>query len=553
MDWHLSCILIYGKNGNMKRFLFTLVFLGLVVIGGILLLKRVAPSTRSLGVGVGSSVHLRVGSERLPGTLDLISGMDASWIREEFPWNEIQQFPNEFRWTIGNGLVTHDFDALVQEAHDRNLSILAVLDGGPVFLAHVYPGMPVDKEELLHAWQGYVQAAVDRYGDQIMAWEIGNLENTQAGWGKVMFPTASDPLASPDPDLFSQMLKAAYKIIKAKNSSAQVILGGLAMNVSDCSEAPIAFLASVQKADGWSYFDSIGVQLTGINAWPEQASISGIETDPISGVCQSGVQVWESVMEKIQSISTFTRQFGEKTIWVTSVGFQSFVIQDLASYDSYTASLVESDLLVRTVVPILSDPSIKNIFWYNLVEDPSNPSYGMGPFGQITLANINAFIKGSKPLGIIKQPGIPDDISVYAFDKDGKTIFVAWRAVSGMDAEWLTLSGLQGSSALAYPADAAEISEATAQSLAVSAEGDIGQEVSRRPLFIVAQANDLAGRIQSTAQDQVEQVKESVDAGAKSLWEGAKTSLSNQISSWLNNIKDSILQSIQGKLDQVFK
>ena len=128
-----------------------------------------------------------------------------------------------------------------------------------------------------------------------------------------------------------------------------------------------------------------------------------------------------------------------------------------------------------------------------------------------------------------------------------------WRATSNGTSEPVTLAGLQGNSAIAYPADAAEISEATAQPLVVNAAGDLTLTASRRPLFVVAQANDIAGRLQSAAQDQVDQVKESVDSGAKTLWEGAKTSISNQISSWLNDIKDSILQSIQQKLDEVFK
>jgi hypothetical protein len=543
----------HRKTLIMKRFLFTLFLLAAVVVAGIYLIKKAAPSTRSDGVGIGSSTHLRVGVDGLPGAMDLITGMGATWIREEFPWNAIQQIPDEFRWSDGNGTITRNFDTLIAEARQNKIKILAVLDGGPVFLAHVYPGMPVDKQELLTAWQGYVQAVVDRYGDQVIAWEIGNRENTAAGWGKVMFPTAADALANPDPELYSQMLQVAYKIIKAKNSNAQVILGGLEMKVSDCSENPFAFLAAVEKSGGWQSFDSIGLQLIGSTTWPEQPSLSENEHDLLTGACVPGTKTWRTILDEIQSVVTFSRQFGEKNIWVTAVGYNNQVIQDLAPYDPNTASLVESDLLTRTLVPILADPSVKKVFWYTLADDPTNPGFSMGPFGQITMANINAFLKTSKPLGTILQDGIPVDVDVYAFDKDGKTIFVIWRAVSGTESEPVTISGLQGNSAIAYAADAAEISDATAQPLVVNADGNITLMVSRRPLFIVAQANDLAGRLQSSAQDQVDQVKESVDSGAKTLWEGAKTSVSNQISSWLNDIKNSILQSIQQKLDQVFK
>ena len=537
----------------MKRFLFTLFLVAAAVVAGIYFIKKASPSTRLDGVGVGSSTHLRVGVEGLPGAMDLITGMGAGWIREEFPWNEIQQFPGEFRWSNGNGIVTHNFDTLVEKARTSKLNILAVLDGGPVFLAHVYPGMPVDPEELLSAWKGYVKAVVNRYGDQVQAWEIGNRENTAAAWGGVMFPTSSNALATPDPGLYSQMLQMAYQIIKAKNSSAQVLLGSLDMEGSGCSENPFTFLAAVEKSGGWGSFDSIGLQFLGSSTWPEQASIPGWAHDPLTGACDPGIQTWGTDLDEIQSVVAFSKPFGEKSIWVTAVGASTQVIHDLAPSDPVAASWVESDLLARTLVPLLSEPSVKQVFWFTLVEDPANQGFAIGPFGQITLANTNAFLKTSKPLGKVQQPGIPGDVDTYAFDKDGKTIFVIWRAVSGMEPEPVVLTGLQGNSAVAYPADAAEISESTAQPLEVSSDGSLSLMVSRRPLFIVTQANDLAGRLQSSAQDQVDQVKESVNSGARTLWEGAKPSISHQISSWLNGIKDSILQSIQQKLDQVFK
>jgi len=41
------------------------------------------------GFGMGSSSHLRVGSERLSEALDELKLMNVRWVREEFPWSEI--------------------------------------------------------------------------------------------------------------------------------------------------------------------------------------------------------------------------------------------------------------------------------------------------------------------------------------------------------------------------------------------------------------------------------------------------------------------------------
>jgi hypothetical protein len=537
----------------MKRFLVALLFLFTLAVVGIAILKKVVPTQRLEGIGIGSSTHLRVGTNGLADGLSQVKELGATWIREEFPWNEIQQAPGQFRWSYGDGKITHDFDELVAEAKAKKLQILAVLDGGPVFLAHIYPGMPVDLKDLLVAWEGYIQAVVDRYGDQITAWEIGNRENTREGWGKVLFPTASNPQAKPDPELYSQMLTIAYKIIKNQDANARVILGGVGLDEQDCSEDAYTFLAGVKESGGWQSFDAIGVQITHRGTWPEQASSLWNDDSPSQKNCASKPPDLYSVPEEIQSVVSFAKGLGEKPIWITSLGYDAQAIDKLANNDKNAAALVESDILVRTAIPLLANPSVQKLFWYTLVEDPLHPGYAMGPFGQISLANINEFLRGSKPVGIFADSGMPKDVNAYAFQNNGKTIFFIWRAAADGIQEPVFLPGLQGDSAVAYAADVAEISTRTARSLTITDEGVLHLMVSQRPQIIIIQDMDLSDRIQTTAQDQVDQVKESVDAGVKTLWEGLKFRIATQISTWLNEIKESILQIIHQKLNQLFK
>ena len=95
---------------------------------------------------------------------------------------------------------------------------------------------------MISYWEGFVQAVVDRYGDQIDYWEIGSEPNNPVEWGKVMFPTVLDATSAPSPFLYARMLSTAEKIIKKHNNRDKVILGGLYNSSNtDCQTNPIAY------------------------------------------------------------------------------------------------------------------------------------------------------------------------------------------------------------------------------------------------------------------------------------------------------------------------
>jgi gas vesicle protein len=71
-------------------------------------------------------------------------------------------------------------------------------------------------------------------------------------------------------------------------------------------------------------------------------------------------------------------------------------------------------------------------------------------------------------------------------------------------------------------------------------------------LLIVAQSSDALAQMKAGAADQIAGVQDTVKAGANNLWEDAKTAISSQVSEWLNGLKESLMQSIRDKLDQVF-
>jgi Cellulase (glycosyl hydrolase family 5) len=92
-----------------------------------------------------------------------------------------------------------------------------------------------------HAYAAFIGALAERFGSQVSAYEIWNEEDSPSWW-----------TGGPNPSAYAQLLQDAYPAIKAGNSNATVVLGGLTGN-------DYQFLEGVYKAGGKGSFDAVGV------------------------------------------------------------------------------------------------------------------------------------------------------------------------------------------------------------------------------------------------------------------------------------------------------
>lgn len=537
----------------MRRLLFTVFLLAAGLVAVFVLVVKAAPPASKDDFGMGISTHLRVGASGLSTSLESLQQLGVGWIQEEIPWNLVQQVPDSFQWAFGTATFAYDFDALLSEASSRKINVLAVLDGGPVFLPHVYPGSPVNSDSLLQAWKVYIQSVVDRYGDRIDYWQIGRDVNMSAYYGDLLYPTVEGAFANPDPVLYGKLLQSAYEIIKTKDDGDTVILGGLEMNSTDCTSNPFSFLGQLQVAGAWKYFDALGVEIFRGAAWPEQGIPRGNGYDVLSGACILGTTRNANLLEELRSVRAFTNQFGRKPIWITGVGYHTSEIQHLADTRGSETAVVESDLLARTLVPLLSEPYIDRVFWYTFLDEPNKSSWSLGPFGQLTYSNLSAMLRGARAEGQITELDMQPELVEYRFENNGRSILVLWRIGGGEAPQVATVHALTGDSAVVYPADSVEFSALTGLRLAVAPEGNALVQVGERPLLIVAQSSDALAQMKAGAEDQIAGVQDTVRTGVNNIWEDAKTAISNQVSSWLNNLKESLMRSIKDKLNQTYK
>jgi hypothetical protein len=539
-------------EGTMKNLIFRLfVTVGILVVAAVLILRATPLDGRLDGFGV--NLPTRPQPSLYPAALDELSKLNVRWVRVEFPWDEIEPSPNAYQWTFTTDSTFRDLDALVSQAQQRSLNMVAVLDGGPVYLSHQMPNSPVNSDDLLTRWRLYVQAVVQRYGSQIHVWQIGNDVNTYQGWGSVVFPTASDASATPDPTLYAKLLQAAYEIIKAANPGDTVVLSGLSFTGNgDCITSPYAYLGQLDAAGAWDNFDVAAMNLWWGSGSPEQITNRGSAFNPQTGACLQGQSMQTDLINEVRSFKQLILQFGDKPLWVTATGWQQSDLQAQATQAGIDVGVAEANDVIRTLVPILSEPGVQKVFWQSLPDIPQNPGYPTTAAGQQALSNLGSLLTGSQPLGQRQGQQAGSAVYEYRFQKDGRLISFIWRSTGGVAAQPVIVTSLNDESVTTYPASAAGLSGSTGTSQSPASDGTLALNVNEDPIVLVAQSPDLIQRGEAAVEDRIAAWRDGLTAMGNHWLDELRISATNAVSAWLRNLGQQIVESVVNQFSQWF-
>lgn len=526
------------SNFRLPAFLIKIfiVLILLILLSSFIKPKDQVKQTQLDSIGMGSSTHLRVGIDGLAGAYEQIESMNINWVREEIPWSEVEQTPGQFSWSYGFGATYSDFSSMLLLAEKYNLNLVAVLTTGPVFLPHQYPGQSVDADEMVKYWQAYVQAVVDRYGDQIDYWEIGNEENNPSEWGKMMYPTSPDAQAQPEPFLYARLLSTAYQIIKNNDSSDTVILGGLFNSTtSDCNTSPTWFLNEINIAGAWNDFDVIGLHPFWQNNPPEAWMSRGPSQNIENGSCQPDIPVQSNLIGEIRKIREFANSISSKPIWITELGWQDDWLNNLTHQSEFSADQLEANFVIRSIVPIISEPAVRRVFWFSLYEDPANPGFSLGSQGQQVLKNLGRLLGNARPLGQFQQfsdIGSPQDFGIYEyrFRKEGRTILYAWTASGGTTPYPVTFTDLPGKKYRAYAADSTNLSLDTGMELTVQPDQSLTIYVNEVPVILIQENPNW-----------IASLKYRFDDGLANWWNKKQDGLNSWAGNQINQLSDKML------------
>jgi len=187
----------------------------------------------------------------LERALDLIEAGGFQWVRQTFPWADIEAQAGQYDWAAWDRIV-----AAVQE-HDPNL--IAVLDTSPEW-AQRAAGRYSPPQEVAEFGR-FAQAFAERYREEIDYYQIWDEPNLSSHWGN----------AYVDPASYARLLREGYIQVKAADPSSFVLTAGLAPNSESgpLNLNEVAFLQGLYAAGADDYFDIVAVKPYGFDTGPD--------------------------------------------------------------------------------------------------------------------------------------------------------------------------------------------------------------------------------------------------------------------------------------------
>jgi len=210
-----------------------------------------AQQCRPLGVNVSLEQYDATGRQQ---ALALIEAAGLRWVRQSFPWAEIEPQPGHYRW--------QPWDEIVSAVLAHDLTIIAVLDTSPSWARHDRGSDNQHTPPQETADYGrFVRAFAERYGQQIDYYQVWDEPNVSAHWGDGYVDAAA----------YTALLREGCAQIQAADPVAYVLAAGLAPTTEEgpLNLNEVAFLRGLYAAGGRDYFDILAAKPYGFWSGPD--------------------------------------------------------------------------------------------------------------------------------------------------------------------------------------------------------------------------------------------------------------------------------------------
>ena len=210
--------------------------------------QPIDPAVREVGVNVALEQY---DETQLKAELAQIKQSGFTWIRQTFPWAQIEPEQGQFDWA--------KWDEIVQDTGDFKL--IAVLDTSPTWAA---PTSNLQPPTSTAQFANFARSVALRYGDRIDYYQIWDEPNLGDRWrGEV------------NPVEYAELLRQARDAIKQVDPTATIILAGLAPTVetSSANMADWLFLRRLYEAGAGNLFDVVAGKPYGFDTPPDDHRI----------------------------------------------------------------------------------------------------------------------------------------------------------------------------------------------------------------------------------------------------------------------------------------
>ncbi|MBU0493753.1 MAG: hypothetical protein KKA73_02135 [Chloroflexi bacterium] len=204
------------------------------------------PIAPHLSVGIHT---LRLGDD----DLRLIRGAGCDWAMQVFSWREIEPLPQDYHWEYA--------DSVVRACDYYGVDLIVRLDQQPEWAAPeaVFPEGGQAPPADLDTYGDFCATVAARYRGRVRAYVVWNEPNLAREWGEVR----------PDPLAYMDLLRVAYRRIKAADPDALVVSAGLSPTNENTARAmdDRLYLRMMAQADLAQSCDVVGVHAYGF-AYP---------------------------------------------------------------------------------------------------------------------------------------------------------------------------------------------------------------------------------------------------------------------------------------------
>ncbi len=216
--------------------------------------------------GINVFLQEEVEPEKRERILQMISEAGFTWIRQQFPWEDIEihgrgDFEDR-RNVDAVGVISawDKYDQIVDLAEQYDIDIFARLDNPPEWSRSNPDAGAFAPPDDLQDFVNYVTTVAERYQGRIHYYQVWNEPNIFPEWGN----------QAVSPEGYSELLCRTYAALKAVDPEIVVISGALAPTLAltgrDLND--YIFLQRMYDAEAGDCFDVLGAQGYGFNSGP---------------------------------------------------------------------------------------------------------------------------------------------------------------------------------------------------------------------------------------------------------------------------------------------
>jgi len=195
--------------------------------------------------GVNAALEQYASPQELSRALAAVQTGGFGWVRQHFPWADIEPAPGQFDWA--------PWDRIVAAAGRQGLALIAVLDTSPAWAQR-----PIDRDNRYAAPQYvstyglFVRAFAQRYGPHIACYEVWDQPNLSAHWGYGPVDAAA----------YVRLLEVAAKELRGADPGAVVVAAGLAPTTENSgrNQNEVLFLRGMYDAGAKGLFDVLAAK-----------------------------------------------------------------------------------------------------------------------------------------------------------------------------------------------------------------------------------------------------------------------------------------------------